>query len=180
MLIITQCVFSIAQWCPTLCNPMDCSPPGSSAHGIFQARILEWVGISSSRVSFWPRDQTHVSCVSCTAGGFFTTEPPGKPYKIGMKKTEAQRSWQLKVSTDHITCLHLHPFMHLGSWRVEIPPLPCLCSLSYGEGRGHPESICCVWIHTCYRVKLTLKNSFNGPLMCPRNIYWTPYMQSTS
>ena len=45
----------------TLCDPMDCSPPGSSVHGILQARILEWVAISSSRGSSWPRDQTHVS-----------------------------------------------------------------------------------------------------------------------
>ena len=40
---------SVSQLCPTLCNPMDCSPPGASVHGIFQARILEWVAISSSR-----------------------------------------------------------------------------------------------------------------------------------
>ena len=46
-----------AQSCPTLCNPMDCSPPGSSVHGIFQARVLEWVAISFSRGSFWPRDR---------------------------------------------------------------------------------------------------------------------------
>ena len=54
-----------AQPCLTLCDPMDCSLPGCSAHGVFQARILEWVAISSSRKSFWPRDWTHVSCVSC-------------------------------------------------------------------------------------------------------------------
>ena len=46
-----------------LCNPMDCSPPGSTVHGIFQARILEWVAISFSRVSSWPRDWTQVSCI---------------------------------------------------------------------------------------------------------------------
>ena len=51
----------VAQLCPTLCNPMDCSPPGSLVHGIFQAWILEWVAISFSRGSFWPRDQTQVS-----------------------------------------------------------------------------------------------------------------------
>ena len=50
---------------PTLCDPTDYSPPGSSAHGILQARILEWVAISFSRVSSWPSDQTHVSYVSC-------------------------------------------------------------------------------------------------------------------
>ena len=59
----------VVPWCSTFCNPMNCSPSGSSAHGILQARILEWVAISFSRGSFWPRDQTLVSCI---AGGFFT------------------------------------------------------------------------------------------------------------
>ena len=62
----------VAQLCPALCNPMDWSPPGSSVHGIFQARILEWVAISSSRGSPLPKDWTHVSCISCVACGFFT------------------------------------------------------------------------------------------------------------
>ena len=53
-----------AQLCPTLCNPMDCSLPGSSVHGILQARILEWVAISFSRGSSKPRDQTQVSCIA--------------------------------------------------------------------------------------------------------------------
>ena len=52
---------------------------GSSACGILQARMLEWVAISSSRGSSRLRDQTHISHISCTAGGFFTTLPPGKP-----------------------------------------------------------------------------------------------------
>ena len=50
---------------PILWNCMDCSPPGSSVHGILQARILEWVTMPSSRGSSWPRDRTHVSYVSC-------------------------------------------------------------------------------------------------------------------
>ena len=50
---------SVAQSCLTLCDPVDCSPPGSSVHGIFPARILEWVAISSSRGSSHPKDQTH-------------------------------------------------------------------------------------------------------------------------
>ena len=54
------------QACPTLFDPMDCSPPGSSVHGIFQARILEQVASSSFRAPSWPRDQTHVSYISCT------------------------------------------------------------------------------------------------------------------
>ena len=51
----------LLQSCPTLCNPMDCSLPGSSVHGILQARILEWVVRSSSRGSSWPRDRIGVS-----------------------------------------------------------------------------------------------------------------------
>ena len=51
----------VAQSCPTLCDPTDCSLPGSSVHGIFQARILEWVVISFSRGSSQPRDRTQVS-----------------------------------------------------------------------------------------------------------------------
>ena len=58
---------------------MDCSPPGSSIHGIFQARLLEWVPISFSRGSCQPRYWTLVFCSSCMASSFFTTEPPGKP-----------------------------------------------------------------------------------------------------
>ena len=61
---ILVCESEVAQLCPTLCDPMDCSPPGSSIHGIFQARILEWVAISFSRGSSRPRDQTQVSCIA--------------------------------------------------------------------------------------------------------------------
>ena len=53
------------QSCPTLCHPVDRSLPDSSVHGILQAGILEWVAISSSRVSSQPRDRTPVSYVSC-------------------------------------------------------------------------------------------------------------------
>ena len=53
----------VAQSCPTLCNPMNCSLPGSSVHGISQARIQEWVAISSSRGSSQPRNQIHISYI---------------------------------------------------------------------------------------------------------------------
>ena len=59
----------VGQSCPTLCDPMDCSPPGFFVRGILQARILEWVAIPFSRGSSWPRDQTRVSHI---AGRFFT------------------------------------------------------------------------------------------------------------
>ena len=54
----------VAQSCWTLCDPMDCSLPGSSVHGIYQARVLEWVAISFSRESSKPWDQTQVSCIA--------------------------------------------------------------------------------------------------------------------
>ena len=53
----------VAQSCPTLCDPMDCSLPGSSICGILQARVLEWGAISFSRRSSQPRDRTQVSCI---------------------------------------------------------------------------------------------------------------------
>ena len=59
------CVYSAAQSFSILCDPVDYRPPGSSVYGIFQARILEWVAISSSRGSSRPRDGTRISCVSC-------------------------------------------------------------------------------------------------------------------
>ena len=72
------CVYTlITQSCPTLCSPMNCSPPDSSVHGIFQARILEWVAIPFSQGSSRPRDQTQVSHI---VGRFFTIEPPGKSW----------------------------------------------------------------------------------------------------
>ena len=55
----------VTQLCLTLCDPLDCSPPGTAVHGILQARMLEWVAIPFSRGSLQPRDQTRVSCVSC-------------------------------------------------------------------------------------------------------------------
>ena len=74
------CVSSVASVVSdTLQIPTDYSLLGSSVHGILQARILEWVAMPSSRGSSQPRVQTSNSCVSCTAGRFFTTEPPRKP-----------------------------------------------------------------------------------------------------
>ena len=61
----------VAKLCQTLCDPRDCNPPSASVHGIFQARILEWVAISFTREFSPPRDCTWISCI---AGRFFTME----------------------------------------------------------------------------------------------------------
>ena len=62
--LLSVCVLSL-QLCPTLCDPMDCSPPGSSVHGILQTRRLEWVAMPSSRGSSRDRDRTPISSISC-------------------------------------------------------------------------------------------------------------------
>ena len=67
-----ECVLSRVWLFMTLYDPKDCSPPGSSVHGILQARILEWVALSFSRAPSRPRDGTLIPCVSCISGGFFT------------------------------------------------------------------------------------------------------------
>ena len=75
------CCFFVTKSCPTLCDPMDGSPPGSSAHGILHARILEWIAISLSMGPSQPRDQTQVSWI---AGRYFTVWIPREsiPYVL--------------------------------------------------------------------------------------------------
>ena len=58
-------MFSVSQTCLTIWDGVNCRPLGSSVHGIFEAKLLEWVAISCSRGSSWPRDQTHLSRISC-------------------------------------------------------------------------------------------------------------------
>ena len=95
---------------------LDYSLPGSSVHGISQAGILEWVAISFSRASSRPRDRTHVSCVSCIAGGLFTAvirvvkvkttmrnDLPCLTHRAGKKQKESQAQnfvgWQRKKNS---------------------------------------------------------------------------------
>ena len=88
----------VIQTCLTLCSPMDYSPPGSSIHGILQARILEWVAITLSRRSSWPWDWTQISCI---AGGFFTIwatrEAPICDNKHYMELSKTQRQNYLRA-----------------------------------------------------------------------------------
>ena len=70
-----------AQSCPTFCDPMEYSLPGSSVHGILQARILVWIAISFSRESSWPRDWAQVPCVFWQVDSL-PLAPPGKLAKI--------------------------------------------------------------------------------------------------
>ena len=116
---------TVSQLCLTLCDPMNCSLPGFSFHGIFQGRILEWAAISSSRGSSRPRDQIHVSCVSCVAGGFFTTEPPGKPL-----------NYRVCLCLTLFLCLHWFP--PAAAAAKSLQSCPTLCDPIDGSPPGSP------------------------------------------
>ena len=79
------------QLCLTLSDPMGCSLPGSSVHGILQAWILERVALPFSKGSFCPRDRTHISYVSCIIDGFFTTSHLASPGKGGNWSTNTSK-----------------------------------------------------------------------------------------
>ena len=81
---VCVCVCVCVQLCSTLWDPIDCSPPGSSVHGISQARILEWVATSCFRGSSWPKDRTRVSCVSCISRWILSHCVTWKAHKKGM------------------------------------------------------------------------------------------------
>ena len=85
----------VTQTCLTLCNPMDCSLPGSSVYGIFQARVLEWVAMSFSRGSSRPKDRTWVSHI---VGRRFTVWATWTPCKSRTK--EGTRLWRLSLGKD--------------------------------------------------------------------------------
>ena len=104
------CVCSVAESRPTLCNPMDCNLPGSSVHGILQARILEWVAISSSRGSSQSGDQTCVSMSPALAGGSLPLRQAGKPtrYRVWPKQ---QRTTKAKVYQPLLRVIYI--YMHL-------------------------------------------------------------------
>ena len=105
----------VTQSGPTLLDPTDWNPPGSSVHGISQARILEWVTVSFSRGSSWPRDQTQVSCISGRFFIFWATreaqvEKKGKsikkvlPNESSPKLQCEKKSWFIKRARCQ-TCL---------------------------------------------------------------------------
>ena len=108
----------VAQSCPTLCDPMDCSPPGSSVHGIFQAWILEWVAVSFSRGSSWPRDRTRVSCIVGRCFTIWATRETHQKHRrvvVSFKRmpVEIFYRWNLLPRSQ------LANYMH--SWRQELP-----------------------------------------------------------
>ena len=99
VLCVCVCVCVLcAQLCPILCDLVDCSPPGSSVHGILQARILEWVAISYSRGSSRPRKQTGFSCAGRRILHHCTTREVVKLYlkslEAGCQEGKIRSSWK--------------------------------------------------------------------------------------
>ena len=125
-----------------LCDPMGCSPPGPSVHGSLQARTLEWVAILSSRGSSRPRDWTCVACIFCTAGGFFTTEPPGKPCFYVIPKyagTSFRSLWCSEKNANH-TGFIFFVFWQKWTW---------ICRAAISNPQFHESKNLC---EICYRI----------------------------
>ena len=98
------CVLNHFSCVRLLCDPMDCSLPGFSVHGILQARILEWMAISFSRGSSQPRDQTRVLRLLALAGGFFTTSATCEP----LPWTPVQIQFTAEVSVQMVVKFSCH------------------------------------------------------------------------
>ena len=105
-------VCSITKSCPTLCNPTNFNPLGLSVHGILQARILEWVAISSSRVSSPPRGGIGVSCISCTGRWIlyhWATWEARFKYKVysnlTLEGTETETLVHISNIKNYVTCM---------------------------------------------------------------------------
>ena len=94
-ILFTLCCAQSLQPCPTLCNPMDRRPPGSSVHEILQERILEWAVMPFSRGSSRPRNPTYVSCVYCITGRFFIHWATWEIHYVGLF---ANKSWAVTKS----------------------------------------------------------------------------------
>ena len=128
--------------CPTLCDPMDCSPPGSSVHRIFQARILEWVAISSSRGSSPPEDRTQLSHIAMDSlpaepqGKLLFSNTPCRRHKINMKS-----SWTRFIHSERFD--HTRSEELDSSWREH--HLDVMSSLISLPVSAHP-----LWGHFCH------------------------------
>ena len=114
-----------------LCNPMDCSPPGSSVHRILQARILGWVAFSSSRDSSWLRDWTHVSYISCTGRQVFTTRAIWEDFYVPRSDQSLSHVWLFAIPwiTAHrasLSITHSWSSLRLTSIKSVMPSSPLI------------------------------------------------------
>ena len=103
---LSHCCCWVSKLCPTLCDPMDCSPKGSSVHGISQARILEWVAISFSRGSSWPRDWICISYNGRWALHHWAAREAIKTdHMDSVGEGEGGKIWENGIETCKISCM---------------------------------------------------------------------------
>ena len=119
------------QWCLTLYIPIDCNPPGYSVHGIFQARILEWIAISSFRRPSWPRNRTHVSCIGRQTLYHWATWEAPQPLEVW----EISVCWLQSVAF----CYGKQSWWRQTGRAFYISFWPCKW------GRKPPVLACCLW-----------------------------------
>ena len=119
--------------CLTLCYHRECSPPGSSVHGILQARILEWIAIPFSRGTSQPKDQTLVSCL---AGRFFIIWATGKSYFVKYIPLNWHKDRDF-VYDVHCNILLVQCLTHsqFSIWRRKWQPTPV-----YLPGKSHGQT----------------------------------------
>ena len=111
---------SVSQSCSTLCNPVDCSPPGSSVHGVLQSRVLEFVIISSSRDPPNPEIKSKSPGIRTWAGRLFTPDPPGRPSFFFLRAKKLWHFEPISIYIAHVNipllikfCLNAHKFIIL-------------------------------------------------------------------
>ena len=159
------------QLCLALCEPVDCSPPGSSVHGILQARILECVAMPSSRGSSQPRDWTHISCICSNSrwilyhlfqdGHNRASDPRQGPSKPGTSNDIDCTLVSLVhfISLNCKTLLHKVKMIVLTSWCSQEDEMlhTCVISLTHSKSSGPARFFS--WLLTCF---------------CSQNSYWYP------
>ena len=112
-------VYKVTQLCPSLCGPMDCSPPASSVRGVLQARILEWVAMPSSGGSSGPRIEAVSLRSPASAGRFFTTQPhTGKPHT---DTGTSNSTWSDLITSKMLG--EIEYYSHVGNITYEILPV---------------------------------------------------------
>ena len=126
---LCMCICACSVMFKTLCDLMNCSPPASSVHGIFQARILEWVAIPFSRGSFWPRDQTLKSCIGRQIPYHCTTRNHFPLCKL-------KRTWVPNLS--YINYIYLETIK-----RQEV--VNCFCFYFFSGRKDHEGTIYQLW-----------------------------------
>ena len=178
----------VTQPCPTLCNPVDCSLPDFSVHGILQARILKWIAIPFSRGTSQPRDRTLVSCI---AGRFFTTPcsiTTNKVWKEGREWAQVcgfspnslrSRAWDVTL---HNPSSRLPQWncqaSWLGRWETGASQNLCTCQL-----HKPAQSLISIYLHEmvssqscCLPIPIPHPEVPAGPWANPRPLWMMSYL----